>query len=184
MAALLSSVRTALKDPSARYACASGVVAATVMGAIQSQICKIQGRSMQPTLVSLYQQLSRHTSHRAPGVLRQNDGCSSGEQRDLVFLDRLSARLNMIERGDVIVVRSPDDHALITKRVVAMGGDEVRPRDNSRRLVRVPTGHVWIEGDNSEVSTDSNHFGTVDVQAVHARVAAKVWPPSAFGLVR
>jgi len=34
------------------------------------------------------------------------------------------------------------------------------------------------------VSTDSNHFGTVEVQAVQARVAAKVWPPSAFGLVR
>ena len=42
--------------------------------------------------------------------------------RDLVFLDRVSARLNLISRGDVVVLRSPDGDALITKRVVAMGG--------------------------------------------------------------
>ena len=60
----------------------------------------------------------------------------------------------------------------------------MRHRENRRQLVRVPTGHVWVEGDNGEVSTDSNHFGTVDVHAVQARVAAKVWPLSEAGLVR
>ena len=81
----------------------------------------------------------------------QNDGCSSGEMRDLVFLDRVSARLNLISRGDVVVLRSPDDDALITKRVVAMGGDTVRHREHGSRLVRVPTAHLWVEGDNGEV---------------------------------
>lgn len=70
--------------------------------------------------------------------------------RDLVFLDRMSARLNLISRGDVIVLRSPDDDALITKRVIAMGGDTVRHRGHGSRLVRVPTAHLWVEGDNSE----------------------------------
>ena len=72
--------------------------------------------------------------------------------RDLVFLDRVSARLNLISRGDVVVLRSPDDvDALITKRVVAMGGDTVRHREHGSRLVRVPTAHLWVEGDNGEV---------------------------------
>ena len=81
----------------------------------------------------------------------QNNGCSSGEMRDLVFLDRVSARLNLISRGDVVVLRSPDDDALITKRVVAMGGETVRHREHGSRLVRVPTAHLWVEGDNGEV---------------------------------
>ena len=72
--------------------------------------------------------------------------------RDLVFLDRVSVRLNLISRGDVVVLRSPDDvDALITKRVVAMGGDTVRHREHGSRLVRVPTAHLWVEGDNGEV---------------------------------
>jgi len=87
-------------------------------------------------------------------LLLQNDGCCSGEMRDLVFLDRLSARLNLISRGDVVVLRSPDDDALITKRVVAMGGDTVRHREHGSRLVRVPTGRVWVEGDNGEVGLE------------------------------
>ena len=49
--------------------------------------------------------------------------------RDLVFLDRVSARLNLISRGDVVVLRSPDGDALITKRVVAMGGDTIQHRE-------------------------------------------------------
>ena len=71
--------------------------------------------------------------------------------RDLVFLDRVSARLNLISRGDVVVLRSPDGDALITKRVVAMGGDTVQHREQGSRLVRVPTGRYWVEGDNGEV---------------------------------
>ena len=104
--------------------------------------------------------------------------------RDLVFLDRVSARLNLISRGDVVVLRSPDGDALITKRVVAMGGDTVQHREQGSRLVRVPTGRYWVEGDNGEVSTDSNHFGSVGVESVQARVAAKLWPLSEAGFVR
>ena len=184
----------------------------------------------------------------------QNNGCSSG----------VSARLNLISRGDVVVLRSPDDDALITKRVVAMGGETVRHREHGSRLVRVPTAHLWVEGDNGEVglavkksgpslgfswssaldpilgpscgvagalgpvlgapgrvcpgnndgsaaaiavawprgalygartaqstpclhhqvSTDSNHFGSVGVESVQARVAAKLWPLNEAGFVR
>ena len=35
-----------------------------------------------------------------------------------------------------------------------------------------------------QVSTDSNHFGSVGVESVQARVAAKLWPLSEAGFVR
>tara|TARA_B100000787_G_C15936303_1_gene182978 strand:+ start:427 stop:534 length:108 start_codon:yes stop_codon:yes gene_type:complete len=34
------------------------------------------------------------------------------------------------------------------------------------------------------VSTDSNHFGSVGVESVQARVAAKLWPLNEAGFVR
>lgn len=39
-------------------------------------------------------------------------------------------------------------------------------------------------GLHNQVSTDSNHFGSVSVESVQARVAAKLWPLSEAGLVR
>ena len=39
-------------------------------------------------------------------------------------------------------------------------------------------------GLHHQVSTDSNHFGSVGVESVQARVAAKLWPLSEAGFVR
>ena len=103
--------------------------------------------------------------------------------RDRVFLDRLSPSLGWIGRGDVVVLRSPQDDALITKRVVGVAGDRVRRRNSVSQFV-VPRGHLWIEGDNDEVSLDSTQFGAVSSEAVEARVACKLWPPSEVGVVR
>ena len=145
---------------SARLACASGMTVATTLTWLQSQLCHVSGRSMQPTFVRRQPSEPRCATNPLrprvqPPLIRplpcQNNGCSSGEMRDLVFLDRVSARLNLISRGDVVVLRSPDDDALITKRVVAMGGETVRHREHGSRLVRVPTAHLWVEGDNGEV---------------------------------
>ena len=35
-----------------------------------------------------------------------------------------------------------------------------------------------------QVSTDSNHFGSVGVESVQARIAAKLWPLNEAGFVR
>lgn len=39
-------------------------------------------------------------------------------------------------------------------------------------------------GLHHQVSTDSNHFGSVGMESVQARVAAKLWPLSEAGFVR
>jgi hypothetical protein len=95
-----------------------------------------------------------------------------------------SATLGQTERGDVVVLRSPEkgsEHELLTKRVVAVAGDWLYARDG--RLVRVPSAHCWVEGDNSSNSNDSNHYGAVPCSNVAGTVVAKIWPPAQVGWI-
>lgn len=44
------------------------------------------------------------------------------------------------------------------------------------REIYVPKGMVWLEGDNSENSTDSRTYGPVPIGLIQSRVLYKVWP--------
>lgn len=91
----------------------------------------------------------------------------------------------------------------MVKRVVGVEGDLVRLRRNARVLdglerdgmggggfamavegvVEVPTGHLWVEGDEGFHSRDSNDYGPIPKGLVTARVKYIVWPPSRVGRV-
>ena len=43
-------------------------------------------------------------------------------------------------------------------------------------LVQVPTGHVWLQGDNTLNSTDSRHYGPVPYALLEGRVFLRVSP--------
>ncbi|KAK1803925.1 hypothetical protein P4O66_003862 [Electrophorus voltai] len=47
----------------------------------------------------------------------------------------------------------------IIKRVIALEGDFIKTLGYKNRYVRVPDGHLWIEGDHYGHSFDSNTFG-------------------------
>ena len=115
------------------------------------------------------------------------------QNNDAVVLDRWSARTLAYRRGDVVVLRSPNaPDEMLTKRVVGLPGDWVRPRaaahafENatdssqlsaaSRDVVHVPRGQLWVEGDNAASSNDSNGFGCVAAALIEARVWFKLWP--------
>ena len=105
---------------------------------------------------------------------------------DIVLLDRFSPRfLNNMKRGDIIVARSPTSaRQTVCKRIRAVEGDHVRTGGPFReKLVTVPKGHIWLEGDNPNNSTDSRHYGTVPAALVLGRVLLKVWPPEEAGWV-
>ena len=148
----------------------------------------VEGSSMEPAL----------------NASRNSGGGRGGPE--LVLLDKASVRLQGLQRGDVVVSIAPDDPARVTvKRLIALEGDWLR--DTRGKMVHVPRGRCWLEGDNrdgldvdlrDEVDLDdavqatargvsdmrdSNHFGPVPVAMLQSRVVTVLWPPSRVGLL-
>ncbi|KIM29394.1 hypothetical protein M408DRAFT_67929, partial [Serendipita vermifera MAFF 305830] len=70
------------------------------------------------------------------------------------------------------------------KRIIGLPGDTIitrGPKEKTRVLV--PEGRIWIEGDESFRSRDSNMYGPVPLGCVQGRVFAIVWPPNRVGLL-
>ncbi|XP_016352003.1 mitochondrial inner membrane protease subunit 2 isoform X5 [Sinocyclocheilus anshuiensis] len=100
-------------------------------------VARVEGASMQPSL--------------------NPDGELSP---DVVLLNRWSVRNYQVQRGDIVSVLSPKDpQQKIIKRVIGIEGDFIKTLGYKNRYVRVPDGHLWIEGDHHGHSFDSNTFG-------------------------
>ena len=150
----------------------------------------VEGSSMEPAL----------------NASRNNSGGTRRGGPELVLLDKASVRLQGLQRGDVVLSIAPDDPARVTvKRLIALEGDWLR--DTRGKMVHVPRGRCWLEGDNrdgldvdlrDEVDLDdavqatargvsdmrdSNHFGPVPVAMLQSRVVTVLWPPSRVGLL-
>lgn len=83
--------------------------------------------------------------------------------------------------------RSPvDPEKNAVKRIVAMEGDRVRPRDRDQPATRVPKGHLWVEGDagSDRESKDSNAYGPISARLVTGRLTHVVYPWKKFGKIR
>ncbi|KAL1124609.1 hypothetical protein AAG570_001233 [Ranatra chinensis] len=108
-----------------------------------------------------------------------------GKSSDYVFLNRLSVRLHDVSRGDVVSLFSPKDpHQKLIKRVIGLEGDIINTLSHRNPVVKVPKGHCWVEGDNSDNSMDSNSFGPVALALITAKATAVVWPPSRWCYVQ
>ncbi|XP_067906688.1 mitochondrial inner membrane protease subunit 2 isoform X1 [Heterodontus francisci] len=76
-------------------------------------------------------------------------------------------------------LRSPKNpEQKIIKRVIALEGDIIRTMGYRNRYIKIPNGHLWIEGDHHGHSFDSNAFGPVSLGLVHARASHIIWPPN------
>ncbi|XP_042561542.1 mitochondrial inner membrane protease subunit 2 [Clupea harengus] len=119
-------------------------------------VARVEGASMQPSL--------------------NPDG---GSASDVVLLNRWSVRNYRVQRGDVVSVLSPKNpQQKIIKRVIALEGDFIKTLGYKNRYVRVPDGHLWIEGDHHGHSFDSNSFGPVSQGLLHGRASHIIWPPN------
>ena len=105
----------------------------------------INGRSMQPTL--------NPTATAEPG-----SWADKWIRSDWVWVNCLRARQLDIDRGDIIVYISPKTpKEYLIKRVIATAGDIVDTNGKYElSRVRIPAGHVWVHGDNRNISVDSN----------------------------
>lgn len=119
-------------------------------------VARVEGASMQPSL--------------------NPDG---GSSPDVVLLNRWTVRNYQVQRGDVVSVLSPKNpQQKIIKRVIGIEGDFIKTLGYKNRFVRVPDGHLWIEGDHHGHSFDSNTFGPVSLGLIHGRASHIIWPPS------
>jgi inner membrane protease subunit 1 len=84
----------------------------------------------------------------------------------LLLVNRLPRSWRGIVKNDIVIARSPYKTDLdICKRVKYLAGERVVGYD----LV-VPPNYVWVEGDNTEESFDSRHYGPIPIQLVFGRV--------------
>ncbi|XP_055505989.1 mitochondrial inner membrane protease subunit 2 [Leucoraja erinacea] len=118
-------------------------------------IARVEGASMQPSL-----------------------NPAGGTASDVVLLNRWSVRNYQLQRGDIVSLVSPKNPELkIIKRVIALEGDIIKTMGYRNKYIKVPRGHLWIEGDHYGHSFDSNVFGPVSLGLVHARASHIIWPP-------
>ncbi|KAM4744319.1 mitochondrial inner membrane protease subunit 1 isoform 1-T2 [Anableps anableps] len=97
---------------------------------------------------------------------------------DVVFSERMSRHLFKIQKGDIVIAKSPFDPQMnICKRVIGLEGDKIctsAPSDLFKTHTYVPMGHVWLEGDNLRNSTDSRNYGPIPYGLIRGRVCLKV----------
>uniref|UniRef100_A0A182JUT0 Mitochondrial inner membrane protease subunit n=1 Tax=Anopheles christyi TaxID=43041 RepID=A0A182JUT0_9DIPT len=60
--------------------------------------------------------------------------------------------------------------------------DEVNHPELRTSIITVPRGHLWIEGDNVQNSSDSRNYGPVPIGLVKSRAVCRLWPLSEFKL--
>jgi len=91
--------------------------------------------------------------------------------------------MDVPQLDDVVISISPSDPTqTVCKRILGMPGDELRaapppgwPADYGR-TVTVPQGHVWLQGDNTDDSTDSRSYGPVPIALIQAVVVCRLYP--------
>ncbi|KAF2222780.1 peptidase S24/S26A/S26B/S26C [Elsinoe ampelina] len=128
-----------------------------------AEVLSVSGRSMAPTLSPLYHETGR---------------------KDYLLLRKHNVTTDL-KRGDVVAFWAPHKREfLVVKRVVGLEGDlwGDDPLDlhmglgTNKGAVRVPPGHVWVEGDNWRESGDSNFYGPISRGLITGKAICVLWP--------
>lgn len=120
-----------------------------------------------------------------------------------VLINRLNYLLWEPQRGDVIVLASPEQqHEDLIKRVIGLPGETVRVHNqqvwidglalDEPYLAAPPSytgewqldpGEYFVLGDNRNNSRDSHSFGPVNRAAIVGQAWLVYWPPTAWGII-
>jgi len=120
-----------------------------------------------------------------------------------VMTEKLSYRLHLPRRGDVVIVGRPDGEKALVKRVIGLPGEVVETRGGRAWIdgeqlvepwvaylggpdcppIRIPEGSVFILGDNRPASRDSRMIGPVPIASIRGHVLFTYWPLQHIGPV-
>ncbi|KIZ02486.1 inner membrane protease subunit 1 [Monoraphidium neglectum] len=104
----------------------------------------------------------------------------NGRGWNVVVAEALPGVHDRVEVGDVVIcIRPVNARESVIKRVTAVEGQTVslysRGSTAPTRL-QVPTGHIWLQGDNLIMSRDSREYGPVPLALVRGRVICQLLP--------
>ena len=127
-----------------------------------------------------------------PTIVRSTSMAPTLPEGSVVWLDKVSPDLLGVQAGQLVTFRSPDDGAIMVKRVVAVAGQEVAMQDGVLyvdgaavkepyvdqrtidgvyfRKVLLGKNEIFVLGDNRETSIDSRAFGPIPADIVEASV--------------
>jgi signal peptidase I len=121
--------------------------------------------------------------------------------KDVIFMEKISTETGHINRGEVVVFNSHDENEdNYIKRVIGIAGDKIEIKSgevylNGKVLTEsylpeevvteansavaeyvVPEGYIFVLGDNRKNSTDSRIIGPVNLKDVKGHVILRVYP--------
>ncbi|KAK7380282.1 hypothetical protein VNO78_32790 [Psophocarpus tetragonolobus] len=103
---------------------------------------------------------------------------------DHVLVEKFCLGNYKFSRGDVVVFRSPLNHKeTMIKRIAGLPGEWIGTEHNND-VIQIPSGHCWVEGDNTASSMDSKSFGPIPLALIRGRVTHILWPPQRRGSVK
>lgn len=139
-----------------------------------------------PVIVTVNQTVAYATWVQGGSMKPALNPDSSLGWRDMLFLWKFRQRApGKLKVGDVVLFRSPEDpEKILVKRILGIGGDEIKTKDPyPRDVCKVPLNHIWVEGDNIH-SIDSNYFGPISVGLVQGKANYILFPPSRIGPIQ
>lgn len=122
---------------------------------------------------------------------------------EYVLVSRLSYKLDIPQRGDIIVFSFPVDQSQdLIKRVIGLPGEKVSVQQN-KVLINgtpleepyiaqaplysgewtVPEGQLFVLGDNRNDSKDSHQWGLLPMENVIGKALLIYWPPPEWNLI-
>lgn len=77
---------------------------------------------------------------------------------------------------DIMPFIDDDDDSMPNNDDKQINNQDSSMRTFRNKMIYVPKGHVWLEGDNSENSIDSRTYGPVPMGLIQSRAIVRLYP--------
>lgn len=169
---------------------ALAVALAVVVKAFFLQAFYIPSESMEPTLKIGDRVLVDKFSYRVSDIDRGDivvfDRPAGEASTEVSFLIKrvigLPGDQIVIQDGSVFVNGTKLDEPYVPSGIATSGANTPYPCTPTQPCV-IPEKHIWVMGDNRNVSRDSRYFGPIPESSVVGRAFVTLWPLSSFKIL-